>query len=90
MAFFRQYIAPLIILLGFVFALVAVSARSFLPDDMLAPAALSSQESPVPAPISTPISAPTSPISQVEPSQSNGSNLPPQLSQLVHGDAPAL
>jgi hypothetical protein len=38
MTFFRQYIAPLLIVLIFVFALVAVSARSFLPADMLAPA----------------------------------------------------
>ncbi|HEY9859225.1 MAG TPA: hypothetical protein V6D16_06950 [Candidatus Obscuribacterales bacterium] len=38
MAFFRQYIAPLIVVLVFLVALVAVSARIFLPGDMAAPA----------------------------------------------------
>ncbi|MCC5621290.1 hypothetical protein [Nostoc sp. CHAB 5715] len=38
MAIFRQYIAPLLVVLVFVFALVAVSARIFLPSDMVAPA----------------------------------------------------
>ncbi|MBF2078724.1 MAG: hypothetical protein IGR76_09435 [Synechococcales cyanobacterium T60_A2020_003] len=38
MAIFRQYIAPLLIVLTFIFALVAVSSRSFLADDMAAPA----------------------------------------------------
>ncbi|MDJ0737123.1 MAG: hypothetical protein QNJ47_24150 [Nostocaceae cyanobacterium] len=38
MAIFRQYIAPLIAVLIFMFALVAVSARIFLPNDMAAPA----------------------------------------------------
>lgn len=38
MAFFRQYIAPLLIVLVFVVALVAVSSRIFLPSDMAAPA----------------------------------------------------
>lgn len=38
MAFFRQYIAPLIVVLVFLVALVAVSARIFLPTDMAAPA----------------------------------------------------
>jgi hypothetical protein len=69
MAFFRQYVAPLIILLVFIFALVAVTARSFLPGDMLEPAV---------------------PIGQVTAPASPESALPPQLSQLVHGDAPAL
>ena len=41
MAFFRQYIAPLLVVLVFTLALVAVSARIFLPDDMLAPAPVS-------------------------------------------------
>jgi hypothetical protein len=77
MAFFRQYVAPLIILLGFVFALVAVSARSFLPGDMLEPA--------VPIPVSGGF-----PNGQVTAPESPEQALPPQLSQLVHGDAPAL
>jgi len=38
MAIFRQYIAPFIALLVFLLALVAVSARIFLPTDMAAPA----------------------------------------------------
>lgn len=38
MAIFRQYIAPLIVVLVFFVALLAVSARIFLPQDMAAPA----------------------------------------------------
>ncbi|MBU7584305.1 MAG: hypothetical protein KAF91_15555 [Nostoc sp. TH1S01] len=38
MAIFRQYIAPLLVVLVFIVALVAVSARIFLPADMAAPA----------------------------------------------------
>jgi hypothetical protein len=38
MAFFRQYIAPLFVVLIFLLALVAVSARIFLPSDLAAPA----------------------------------------------------
>lgn len=38
MTFFRQNIAPFLIVLIFVVALVAVSARIFLPDDMAQPA----------------------------------------------------
>jgi hypothetical protein len=38
MAIFRQYIAPFLIVLVFLVALVAVGARIFLPDDMAAPA----------------------------------------------------
>lgn len=38
MSFFRQYIAPLIVTLLFAVALIAVSARIFLPSDMMAPA----------------------------------------------------
>ena len=37
-AFFRQYIAPLFIVLVFLVALAAVSSRIFLPSDMAAPA----------------------------------------------------
>jgi hypothetical protein len=40
MNFLRQNIAPLIIVMVFLFALVAVSARIFLPSDMSAPAPL--------------------------------------------------
>jgi hypothetical protein len=38
MAIFRQYILPLLVVLVFMLALVAVSARIFLPADMAAPA----------------------------------------------------
>jgi hypothetical protein len=38
MTFFRQNIAPLLIVLMFLVALVAVSARAFLPSDMAQPA----------------------------------------------------
>lgn len=38
MAIFRQYIAPLLIVIVFLIALVAVGARTFLPNDMAAPA----------------------------------------------------
>jgi hypothetical protein len=92
MAFFRQYVAPLIILLGFIFALVAVSARSFLPGDMLEPAAPIpvsggfTNGQVIPAPPTAPDLDPTAP-----PVTAPAANaLPPQLSQLVHGDAPAL
>ncbi len=38
MAIFRQYIAPLLVVLIFLMALLAVSVRIFLPEDMAAPA----------------------------------------------------
>lgn len=38
MNIFRQYIAPLLIVLVFLVALVAVSSRIFMPFDMAAPA----------------------------------------------------
>jgi len=37
-SFLRQYVIPALILLVFGFTLVVVSIRSFLPDDMAAPA----------------------------------------------------
>jgi hypothetical protein len=44
MAFLRQVIAPLLIVLVFVVALVAVSARIWLPSDMMAPAPVDPSE----------------------------------------------
>ncbi|MDJ0746330.1 MAG: hypothetical protein QNJ32_23610 [Xenococcaceae cyanobacterium MO_167.B27] len=44
MSFFRQYISPLIILIMFLVALVAVSSRAFLPSDLASPAPVSSEE----------------------------------------------
>jgi hypothetical protein len=38
MSIFRSYIAPLLVVLVFFAALIAVSARIFLPADMAAPA----------------------------------------------------
>ena len=43
MAFFREYIAPLLILLVFLVALAATSVRIFLPSDMAAPAPIASE-----------------------------------------------
>lgn len=72
MAIFRQYIAPFLIVLVFLVALAAVSARIFLPSDMAAPAPIEDVESasrPAPAPkIDTeaglpPVDAPTLPTS---------------------------
>ena len=37
-SFVTQYVVPLLIVLVFAVALVAVSARAFLPNDMAAPA----------------------------------------------------
>ncbi|MGK7913866.1 MAG: hypothetical protein AB4050_20640 [Synechococcus sp.] len=39
-SFITQYVVPLLIVLVFAVALVAVSARAFLPNDMAAPAPL--------------------------------------------------
>lgn len=49
MAFFRQYIAPLLIVLAFLFALVVVSARIFLPSDMAQPAVVEESAPPTAA-----------------------------------------
>lgn len=49
MNFFRQYIAPLFIVLIFAVALLAVSARIFLPSDMMAPAPITEPVSIVPS-----------------------------------------
>jgi hypothetical protein len=71
MAFFRQYIAPLIVFLLFLVALVAVSARIFLPSDMAAPA---------------PISETPAMVQQATlPDEEVVAGLPPALSTLVRG-----
>ncbi len=44
MAIFRQYILPFVIVLVFFVALLAVSARIFLPEDMAAPAPMTEIE----------------------------------------------
>ena len=52
MSFFRQYIAPVFIVLIFGVALLAVSVRIFLPSDMMAPAPIEEPLSAVPASVS--------------------------------------
>ncbi|MDX2241250.1 MAG: hypothetical protein NW224_11245 [Leptolyngbyaceae cyanobacterium bins.302] len=69
MAIFRQYIAPLLIVLVFLVALLAVSSRIFLVDDMAAPAPIEEI---------TPHNAQMSTSGKV-------SSLPPSLSALVNG-----
>lgn len=60
MSFFRSYIAPLLIVLIFAVAMLAVSARIFLPSDMMAPA-------PIEEPISAMGSMPTAQVDIVMP-----------------------
>lgn len=57
MAIFRQYIAPLLIVLVFLVALVAVGARIFLPNDMMAPAPIEDVDlkTQLPQPASAPV-----------------------------------
>lgn len=69
MAIFRQFIAPLLIVLTFLVALAAVSARSFLPADMAQPAPVEEMAEPAQAAASTDEMA----------------QLPPNLSLLVKG-----
>jgi len=69
MAIFRQYIAPLLIVLVFLVALLAVSSRIFLVDDMAAPAPVE-EMLPQKAQMST---------------SGKLSSLPPSLSALVNG-----
>ena len=44
MAFFRQYILPILTVMIFLVALLAVSARIFLPSDLAAPAPIENIE----------------------------------------------
>ena len=60
MGFFRQYIAPFFIVLIFGVALLAVSARIFLPSDMMAPAPITEPISAVHAPVMATATLPTS------------------------------
>lgn len=69
MAIFRQYIAPLLIVVVFLIALVAVGARIFLPADMAAPAPIEEVEK---AAMPTPALAPVA-------------GIPPSLETLVKG-----
>ncbi|MDX2230802.1 MAG: hypothetical protein NW220_14270 [Leptolyngbyaceae cyanobacterium bins.349] len=69
MAIFRQYVAPLLIVLVFLVALLAVSSRIFLVDDMAAPAPIE-EMAPQNAALST---------------SGKVSSLPPSLSALING-----
>jgi len=69
MAILRQYVAPLLIVLVFLVALLAVSSRIFLADDMAAPAPIE-EVAPAKAQFST---------------TGKLSSLPPSLSTLVNG-----
>ncbi len=71
MAFLRQYVAPLLVVLVFLVALVAVSARIFLPSDMAAPAPIEEVN-------------PTSDKAQT-PDSNSVAGLPPALSALIKG-----
>lgn len=77
MSFFRAYIAPLFIVFIFIVAMVAVSARIFLPSDMMAPAPVETLNTAIPS--STPAAEPAlSPGTQAD-------TLPPDISMLLHG-----
>ena len=54
MAIFRQYVLPFAIVFVFFIALVAVSARIFLPSDMAAPAPIEEISSPQKAEVELP------------------------------------
>ncbi len=73
MAIFRQYIAPLLIVLVFIVALVAVGARIFLPSDMAAPAPIENVE------------AAQAPVLQLGPNAASVAEVPPTLELLVKG-----
>ena len=60
MSFFRSYIAPLMIVLIFAVGMLAVSARIFLPSDMMAPA-------PIEEPVSMIVPMPTASTDLVMP-----------------------
>lgn len=57
MAIFRQYIVPFLVVVTFLIALVAVSARIFLPSDMAAPAPMEDVESASKQPLTPEIDA---------------------------------
>jgi hypothetical protein len=44
MSFFKQYLLPFFVIVVFLVALIAVSARIFLPSDMVAPAPVAAIE----------------------------------------------
>ena len=60
MSFFRAYIAPFLIVLIFAVAMLAVSARIFLPSDMMAPAPIEEINPPT-----QPVEVSTAPAAEV-------------------------
>jgi hypothetical protein len=74
MAIFRQYVAPLLIVLVFLVALLAVGARIFLPSDMAAPAPIEDVEA---------AQAPAFP--QLGSDAASVAEIPPTLELLVKG-----
>lgn len=72
MSFFRSYIAPFLIVLTFLIAMLAVSARIFLPNDMLAP-----------APIEEPVGKVD--IDRGQPAVLNGDDAIPDISWFLNG-----
>lgn len=63
MQIFRSYIAPFLIILVFFIAMIAVSARIFLPNDMLAPAPIEDVEQSLPSDSSAQL--PHQPLEQI-------------------------
>ncbi len=68
MTFIRSYVIPFFVIVTFFIALIAVSARIFLPSDMAAPAPIEETESAIAPKTGTPakvpqVNAPTLPTS---------------------------
>lgn len=82
MAIFRQYIAPFLIVLVFLVALLAVSARIFLPSDMVAPAPIEDVDPSAQAPA---LDAVADMSSALAPQSEEVAGLPPALDILVRG-----
>ena len=72
MSFFRSYIAPFLIVLTFLIAMLAVSARIFLPNDMMAP-----------APIEDPVGNVN--LNREQPSALNSDDSIPDISWFLNG-----
>jgi hypothetical protein len=85
MAIFRQYIAPLLIVLVFVVALVAVGARIFLPNDMAAPAPTEDVGQKAEVPNAQGSSAQD--LGQPTPSAASVAELPPNLMPIAPNSA---
>jgi len=84
MAIFRQYIAPLIVVLIFFVALIAVSARIFLPSDLAAPAPIEEVQPEGASPTKTADAAIVSPALSST-TDVGVADLPPTLETLVRG-----